>query len=86
MAFENIDININMTLPRNTADRSDRSINETDHLVPHANRLLVGAGKAAWWMVKVLGGVVIRIPGWFVRSNKHLSDKRRASGPDVSRR
>lgn len=42
----------------------------TDHLVPHANNLLKIAGKAAWGMTKLLVGVAVRIPGWFVRETK----------------
>ena len=46
-----------------------RSLHETDHLVPHANRLLRTAGRMAWGMVKLFGWVAVRIPGLFVRAN-----------------
>ncbi|WP_431213912.1 hypothetical protein ACQ86N_03200 [Puia sp. P3] len=45
-------------------------INDTDHLVPHANRLLAFAGRAAWKGIRLLAGIVILIPRWFVRANR----------------
>jgi hypothetical protein len=47
-----------------------RSINDTDHLVPQANRLLAVAGRAAWKGIRLLAGIVIRIPHLFVRANR----------------
>ena len=68
-----------MPLSQKTADRPVRPAHETDHLVPHANRLLVGAGKGAWWMVRLLAGIAIRIPGWFVRTNRrHVSGQKKS--------
>ena len=56
--------------------KESKVLQNTDHLVPHANRLLTIAGKAAWGMTKLLVGVAIRIPGWFIRANKrHLADR-----------
>lgn len=55
-------------------------IDETDHLVPHANRLLVLAAKGAWRVTKFVAGVAIRIPGLFVRLNERRD--RRVRGED----
>jgi len=60
--------------------RPVRSIGDTEHLVPHANRLLARAGKGAWWMVKFLVGAAIRIPGWFVRANRRHTGRRSGNG------
>ncbi|HEV9036378.1 MAG TPA: hypothetical protein VGQ51_07160 [Puia sp.] len=49
---------------------------DADHLVPGANRLLSIAAKTAWRATKLIAGIVIRIPGWFVHANKrHISGR-----------
>ncbi|MBS1662424.1 MAG: hypothetical protein JST68_15375 [Bacteroidetes bacterium] len=53
--------------------RPVRSVNNTEHLVAPANRLLGMAARAAWKGFKLLGGIIIRIPGWFVRANRRPS-------------
>ena len=62
--------------PQSSA-QSDRTPGSSDHLIPHANRLLVMTAKGTWHAFKFLGGVAIRIPGWFVRANKRAIDRDR---------
>jgi hypothetical protein len=40
-----------------------------DHLIPHANRLLVATAKGGWRVMKVLIKFALRVPGMFVRAN-----------------
>jgi hypothetical protein len=40
-----------------------------DHLIPHANRLLVGTVKVGWRVMKGLVKFALRLPGMFVRAN-----------------
>lgn len=63
-----------MPVPHKADSRRAR---DTDHLVPHANRLLGTALKGAWVMTKFIAGVVIRIPGWFVRAARRHEAGRR---------
>jgi len=40
-----------------------------DHLIPHANRLLVVTAKGGWKVMKGLVKFALRLPGMFVRAN-----------------
>jgi hypothetical protein len=40
-----------------------------DHLIPHANRLLVITAKGGWRVIKGLVRFALRLPGMFVRAN-----------------
>jgi hypothetical protein len=40
-----------------------------DHLIPHANRLLVLTAKGGWRVMKGLVKFAFRLPGMFVRAN-----------------
>jgi len=66
--------------PAQSTNHPARPISNTDHLVPHANRLLALAGRAAWKGIRLLAGIAIRIPRWFVRANrrspKHIDPNR----------
>jgi len=52
-----------------------------DDLVPHANRLLSMAARGAWAMTKLLVGIAIRIPGWFVRLNRRNNSAQPSQKP-----
>ncbi len=45
-----------------------------DHLVPHANRLLVLTAKGGWRVIKGLVKFAFRLPGMFVRANTKNAD------------
>ena len=67
MRFENLLLKLAMRF----SNRQDQQpVRNTDDLVPHANRLLSMAAKGAWTMTRILAGIAIRIPGWFVRMNR----------------
>ncbi|HWB90717.1 MAG TPA: hypothetical protein VG605_02650 [Puia sp.] len=48
----------------------------TDPLIHDANRFLFSAVKSAWHLTRFVAGVAIRIPGWFVRANRHVAKKK----------
>jgi len=54
-----------------------RPINNTDHLIPLANRLLATAGRVAWQGIRLMAGIVVRIPRWFMRANGRRDDASR---------
>jgi hypothetical protein len=47
-----------------------------DHLIPHANRLLVITAKGGWRVMKGLIKFALRLPGMFVRANTQNANKR----------
>ena len=77
MGIEVYAVNAFMPKINEAKSRAAGSINKTEHLVPHANRLLVGAARGAWVVTKFLVRVAIRIPGWFVRANRRNVEGRR---------
>ena len=46
-----------------------------DPLLHDASGFLFSAVKSAWHLTRFVAGVAIRIPGWFVRANRHLGKK-----------
>jgi len=53
-----------------------RSINDSNHLVRPANRLLGMAARATWKGIRLMAGIALLIPRWFVRINKRPHYKR----------
>jgi hypothetical protein len=84
MPFEILPESPIMTTYKGSDRRPVRSINNTEHLVPVANRLLVKAGKGAWWMIKFLVGAAVRIPGWFLKANRRPAGGARGRSSGVS--
>jgi hypothetical protein len=50
-----------------------------DHLIPHANRLLVLTAKGGWRVMKVLVRFALRLPGMFVRANTQNASSQNAN-------
>jgi hypothetical protein len=50
-----------------------------DHLIPHANRLLVVTAKGGWRVMKVLVKFAFRLPGMFVRANRQNASSQNAN-------
>jgi hypothetical protein len=57
-----------------------------DHLIPHANRLLVLTAKGGWRVMKGLVKFAFRLPGMFVRANTQNANSHNTSSQNANSR